>query len=147
MQRRRAFTLVELLTVIAIIGILAALLLTSLASARQKSKRTVCLGNLHQIGLGFTGFALDHDGTYPMRLPERLDVSMEFNAEELVKNTEFSKAFQHFAALSNQVPNVKVMTCPADRRQPARNYASFANTNLSYWANPNATPHATLSML
>ena len=48
---RSAFTLIELLTVIAIIGVLATLLASALASAKTKSQRTVCLGNLHQISV------------------------------------------------------------------------------------------------
>jgi prepilin-type N-terminal cleavage/methylation domain-containing protein len=46
-----AFTLLELLTVIAIIGILSTLLLSVLSSARKSSHRARCISNLHQISL------------------------------------------------------------------------------------------------
>lgn len=49
--RNRAFTLVELLTVIAIVAVLASLLLTALMSGKKRSRAAVCTFNLHQICL------------------------------------------------------------------------------------------------
>ncbi len=62
---KRGFTLIELLIVIAIMSILAAILFPVFARARENARRTSCLSNLKQIGLGVMQYVQDYDETYP----------------------------------------------------------------------------------
>jgi prepilin-type N-terminal cleavage/methylation domain-containing protein len=68
----RAFTLVELLTVIAVIAMLATLLSSALGSAKKASQRTRCTSNLRQISLGFHLY-LDDFEKRPSRLTTLYD--------------------------------------------------------------------------
>ncbi|RYX82197.1 DUF1559 domain-containing protein [bacterium] len=61
----KAFTLIELLVVIAIIAILAAILFPVFSRARENARKTSCLSNMKQMGLGIVQYTQDYDGNYP----------------------------------------------------------------------------------
>jgi prepilin-type N-terminal cleavage/methylation domain-containing protein len=63
--RRSAFTLIEILVVVAIIGILAAILFPVFGRARENARRAACQSNLKQIGLGIAQYSQDYDEAMP----------------------------------------------------------------------------------
>ena len=63
---RRAFTLIEILVVIAIIGILSAILFPVLGRARENGRKTVCLSNMKQLGTAFLLYQQDSRGKLPL---------------------------------------------------------------------------------
>lgn len=62
---RQGFTLIEILVVIAIIAILAAILFPVFSRAREQARKASCQSNLKQIGLGFAMYTQDYDETFP----------------------------------------------------------------------------------
>jgi prepilin-type N-terminal cleavage/methylation domain-containing protein/prepilin-type processing-associated H-X9-DG protein len=100
-SRPRAFTLVELLIVIAIVGILAALLLPALSRAGGKAKRTTCLNNLKQINLGLRMYADDNNDTLP-------------NTNAVM--SAYKRLMKTYVGLeAPSSPNDRLFSCPADR--------------------------------
>ncbi len=59
------FSLVELLTVIAIIGVLAAIIIPTVSKVRERARTTQCLGNLRQLGLAGLMYAANNKGILP----------------------------------------------------------------------------------
>ena len=121
------FTLVEMLVVIAIIGILASLLLPAFSQAKLRAKRIACVNNLRETGLAFHIFANDHNGKLPMEVSVSDGGSKEFVLSNLT--------FRHFQTLSNELVTPRMLLCPGDTLLPAANFAALQNTNVSYFVN------------
>ena len=65
MKRRKAFTLVELLVVIAVIALLMGILMPALSKVKKVAKATTCRTNVRQWGLIFKLYGEDHDAKLP----------------------------------------------------------------------------------
>ena len=64
-RRMASFTLLEVLIVITIISILAAMLMPALQKAREKARQSVCMNNLKQVGSVLMMYAQDYNGYLP----------------------------------------------------------------------------------
>jgi prepilin-type N-terminal cleavage/methylation domain-containing protein/prepilin-type processing-associated H-X9-DG protein len=101
MKKQSGFTLIELLVVIAIISLLAAFLFPAFSRARENARRSSCLSNLKQIGLGMTQYARDFDD----RLP-RNDTTI--NVDTWVDTLQpYIKNDQVFVCPSDDAPHVQ----------------------------------------
>jgi prepilin-type N-terminal cleavage/methylation domain-containing protein/prepilin-type processing-associated H-X9-DG protein len=74
---RRAFTLVELLIVIAIIAVLMGILLPTVSRAREQANQVTCLSNLRQLGLAFVLYCQENQGWMPRAAPYATGMNAE----------------------------------------------------------------------
>jgi len=122
-----AFTLVELLVVIAVIAILASLLLPALGQAKIRAQRTSCLNNLKQIAGGLRLWADDHESKFPWQVEESEGGAKPNATNNVPVNVQLSIGLKELAS-------TKILLCPSDvqRRQPATDFTTIALTNISY---------------
>ena len=145
--RTSAFTLVELLTVIAIIAILAAILLPVLSSSQRRAQRAWCENNLREIGLAFHTFANDHSGKFPMAVSTNEGGSMEYVQSGFNAGQIFYTSFRSFQALSAELVKPQILICLPDTRASTNSFPALQNQNLSYFIGVDANSDKPASIL
>jgi prepilin-type N-terminal cleavage/methylation domain-containing protein len=132
MLRRRAFTLVEMLVVIGIIGILIGLLLPALSRARAQSNQVVCMSNERQIGIEMMTYA-DYNNGYLFTPNKGYDPT----GKNIIPG---SNPVQYdvwpYYVFDPHNWNPKVMICPSDL-EPVGDHSYLANAHLLPVSMPN----------
>ena len=109
LKKRHGFTLVELLMVIAIIGILAAILLPALARAREAARRGACANNFKQMGLALKMYAGESRGEW---YPHRQTFKYTGPGNETLKlGTEM--IFNGPAMIPEYIADYNIVWCPS----------------------------------
>lgn len=111
----KAFTLIELLLVIGIIAILAALLMPALATTEAKGKRTACLNNLKQCALSFQMYSADNDGKLAQNYPlKQADSNSWVLGDMKVVSDSTNLTLIRQGKLFPYASQVALYRCPAD---------------------------------
>jgi prepilin-type N-terminal cleavage/methylation domain-containing protein/prepilin-type processing-associated H-X9-DG protein len=132
---RKAFTLIELLIVISIIALLAALLFPVFARVRENARRASCASNLKQIGLCFLQYAQDYDERLPASSRSAGSTYVFPNGSTPADPSQYHAIWMHLA--HPYAKNVQIFNCPSAR----------TTTYLGgfYWQDPDATGSAIIS--
>src|SRR5947207_1528261 len=103
--RHSAFTLIELLVVIAIIAILAAILFPVFAQAREAARKTTCLSNMKQLGVGMQMYASDND-------EQSVPWNLRLNNKNLFSQDKINLCWDRL--IQPYVKNDALFRCPSD---------------------------------
>jgi prepilin-type N-terminal cleavage/methylation domain-containing protein len=110
-----AFTLIELLLVIGIVAVLAALLLPALAAAKARGRRAVCMDNLKQAALSFQMYTADNGGKLAQNYPLfSADSNSWVLGDMKVSSDSTNKTFIRQGKLFPYASQVALYRCPAD---------------------------------
>jgi prepilin-type N-terminal cleavage/methylation domain-containing protein/prepilin-type processing-associated H-X9-DG protein len=136
-KQNGAFTLIELIVVVALVAMLAASLLPALASTKPRAQHVTCTNNLKQVGLAFRTWSLSHNGNLPMGVAwaqggDSEDVGFRvLAAKQKTSATSGSRGVSMmFLCMSNELRTPQVLCCPAEYensyRQPATTFSGVA---------------------
>lgn len=148
LPRTRAFSLVELLVVLAIIAILAAILLPALSNAKKKAMQADCAANLRQWGLAFRMYADDNDDFLPRRGQGVQPLAKVDRPEDWFNSLPFYLGQPSFRMMisNNSLPvahSKSLFICAAAENPGATYFLPYGmNMNLCPWNLPTQTKFA-----
>lgn len=123
-----AFTLIELIVVIAIVGMLVVLSIPELTRAKTRAQSTVCVNNLRQVGISVLSYIADNNNTFPMIEPNENDPVYGKPINDGTDSTEV-EVQPMLEALEPYGVTAAVLKCPVDvRRSPSY----FSERGTSY---------------
>jgi prepilin-type N-terminal cleavage/methylation domain-containing protein/prepilin-type processing-associated H-X9-DG protein len=128
-RRHSAFTLIELLIVIAVIGLLASLLLPTLNRAKRKAQKAGCLSNLRQIGFSFVMYLGDHDARFPDRRDLKTSLPGGYHPWTSWPPSD-PRAGWAALTLQDDGASYDLWSCPGASASPVGNAAQAAQTLL-----------------
>lgn len=133
-----AFTLVELLVVVAIIALLTAILLPVFFTVRGKARQTVCVSNLRQIGMAISLYSQDEDDLYPAGK----DPSDEYAVPDLWTGSPYQAQVHQMPFLNDilapYIHSKELWRCPADSGYTALDISAYEGTTVPLDATPTA---------
>lgn len=132
---REAFTLIELLIVIAIICIIAAILFPAFASAREKARSSACMSNMSQLGKAFMQYTQDYDECYPYGVLD-VNTASVYNPPNSLQGA-FLGGTGWAGILYPYVKATGTFTCPDDPTPLSSKASSVNATEVSYAFNSN----------
>jgi len=139
--KRAAFTLVELLVVIAVISLLIALLIPALRAAREQGQRAVCLSNHRQLTLAWLAYASEYDGRIVRGTARSIHIEGPFTTKGWAGTFFLPPSYQgslgraglpdprEKGALWPWIQDVDVYRCPRGRRGHTLTYAVVTAAN------------------
>jgi prepilin-type N-terminal cleavage/methylation domain-containing protein/prepilin-type processing-associated H-X9-DG protein len=140
-QRHSGFTLIELMVVMAVVGVLAAIIFPTFTAARERARMANCASNMRQLGMAFTQYAQDHNDRFPGAWDGGFGAGKEggwIYYSQFGMPTEWKTADDSQKAsfdvtrgvLYPYVKSAEVYICPSDGYGP-----KLGPTGLSYAAN------------
>lgn len=111
-MKRNGFTWIELLVVLGVLLLIAAILFPVFARSRENPHKGSCQSNLKQIGLGFKQYTQDYDDEFPL-----------YNVGNVGSTSSGSYTVTHWVqSLQGYTKSIQIFQCPTENNQIGTDY-------------------------